>query len=291
MQIIKITFGVLILTICVLFTLRFYGLSQQFQAFEHPILSSPRPWILAFGGSSEEAPSHTIAALSDAAKDGFMLAVNVKLNANNHFYAVPQGLELHNQGFARKFHELSDSEVQKINLGDGTSPLELEKILGAFPQVPLFLWIDDNIENIDLRLQPVLKKYGKGQNVLIHSEFDNVVGSIKKLLPEFLYGTGIGQRVRMLMLGSLWLEPIAPADGDFLLSPLSERGVSAVSEALKEEVNRRQKVFILGPLMTQSSVDKALEIGAAGYLTSKPKYLRNKLKALGTGVDLSVPSR
>jgi hypothetical protein len=113
-----------------------------------------------------------------------------------------------------------------------------------------------------------------------------VVKNLKKLLPEILYGTGVGQRIRMLMLGSLWLEPAASIDGDFLIAPLKEQGINSVSPELIAEIQRRQKVFIMGPINNISDNDQALTFGARGYLTSFPRDLKNKLQAPSARVDL-----
>jgi hypothetical protein len=72
---------------------------------------------------------------------------------------------------------------------------------------------------------------------------------------------------------------VGTVDGDFLISPLKEQGVSAVSPELKAEIHRRQKVFILGPLNNLADNDQAISFGATGYLTSFPRDLKNKLPA------------
>ncbi len=287
MQVLKVTFGVILLGICVLFSLRFYGLGQYYQVYDHPVMKLPTPWVIAWGGDSQAGPSHTKKALLAASGiEGVFLGVNLQMNAEKHFYVIPAGLAISKEESFKKFKELTDAEVKSINLGEGESPLTLEEFLNEFPNQPVLLWINDNIENIDLRLEPILKKYLSRSNILIHSEFDNVVKSLKKLLPELLYGTGVGQRVRMLMLGSLWLEPAASIDGDFLIAPLKEQGVNAVSLELKKEILRRQKVFILGPLNNISDNDQAVTFGATGYLTSFPRDLKNKLQAPSARVDL-----
>lgn len=289
---VKVVIGVLLMLICVLFSLRFHGLSQSYQAYDHPLVKWPRPWILAWGGNVEQGPSHTRLALRGVhSMENVILAVNVEMNADKHFYLVPQGFLRSAGATSKKLIELSDEEVSRINLGQEEAPLRLEDALESYASKPLMLWINDNIENIDLRLQPILKKYSSRSQIIIHSEYDNVVKSIKKLLPQLLYGTGVGQRVRLLMLSSLWLEPIAPVDGDLLVSPLSTQGISVVSPKVRSEVERRQKVFILGPLNTPEANSEALSLGADGYLTAFPADLQNKLKESSRKVDLSEPSR
>ena len=125
-------------------------------------------------------------------------------------------------------------------------------------------------------MEPLLKKYATQSNILIHSEYDNVGKSLKKLLPQLLYGTGVGQRIRMLMLGSIGLEGVASLDGDFLVSPIKEHGVSSLSGELKNELIHRKKIFILGPLMSIHENEQAIKFGATGYLTVYPKDLINK---------------
>lgn len=276
MSVVKVTAAVLALFLSAWGILRFYGLSQAYQVYDHPLMTKNKPWILAWGGELEDGPSHSLKALRGAAQqDGVILAINLQMNAEKHFFAIPMGLNLG----SKKIVDLSDAEIKSLDLGEGEAPLPLESILEEFKQTPILIWVSDNIENIDLRLEPIFKKYPSRQNLMIHSEFDNVVKSIKKLIPDLLYGTGVGQRVRVLMLGSMGLEPVATIDGDFLVTPLKERGVSAVSVAMKEELMRRQKIFILGPLNDISANNQALSFGATGYLTSYPRDLKKKLNS------------
>jgi hypothetical protein len=290
MQALKVIIGVLILGISALSSLRFYGLGQTFQVFDHPILKQPRPWILAWGGDLEAGLSHSRSALQAAKKlEGVILAVNVEMTADKHFFVVPPGLAQQQQG--QVLSQLRDGDVQALDLGGGQGPQRLEQFLIETAPMPVLLWIRDNIENIDLRLRPILERHANESRILIHSEYDNVVKSIKKLFPQFLYGTGVGQRVRLVMLSSLWLEPVAAIDGDLLISPLRERGVRVVNPALISEVERRQKLFIIGPLNDSAANEQGVSIQASGYLTSYPNDMKNKILQRSTGVDLSKPAR
>lgn len=277
-SVIKVTVAVLALCLMVWGALRFYGLSQPYQAYDHPLMVKNKPWILAWGGELEDGPSHSRKALQSASQqEGVMLAIHLQMNAEKHIFAIPPSFKIGKE--LVKVMELSDTEVNSLDLGEGQHPLSLEEILEEFKASPLLIWVGDNTENIDLRLEPILKKSPVRQNLMIHSEFDNVVKSIKKLIPDLLYGTGVGQRIRILMLGSMGLEPVATIDGDFLVAPLRERGVSSISDAMKAEMMRRQKIFILGPLNDISANNQAMSFGATGYLTSYPRDLKKKLNS------------
>lgn len=276
--VVKVTVAVLALFLVVLGTLRFYGLSQPYHVYDHPLMTKNKPWVLAWGGELEDGPSHSRVALKGASQqEGVMLAINLQMNAEKHFFAIPPDFKIGKE--LVKVSELSDTDINSLDLGEEQHPLSLEQVLEEFQQNPLFIWVGDNTENIDLRLEPIFKKYPARQNLMIHSEFDNVVKSIKKLIPDLIYGTGVGQRIRFLMLGSMGLEPVATIDGDFLVAPLKERGVSSISVAMKTEMMRRQKIFILGPLNDISANNQALSFGATGYLTSYPRDLKKKLNS------------
>lgn len=292
MQAIKVTLAILLLSICVLFTLRFYGLSQRYQVYDHPLMKASEPWVFAWGGDTKQGPSHSLPALRSASRmKGVILGLSVQMNAEKHFYAIPQDWEGSVESSQTRFIDMNDQQVKSLVLGDGKPPMSLESVFQTFPETPLFLWIKDNAENIDLRLEPLLKRYAVRQNILIHSEYDNVVKSLKALMPEILYGTGVGQRIRMLMLSDLWLETVGAIDGDFVVSSLKEKGITVISPEMMREVARRQKIFILGPLNNPEDNKKALAFGASGYLTADPQDLKNKLNARATTVDLSRPGR
>lgn len=271
MQVFKVTVAVLVLFLAAWVGLRFFGLSQNYQAYDHPLMVRSKPWIIAWGGEQEAGPSHTRVALRSAVEErDVILGVNILMNREKHFFALPSG--------SVTIAELSDEEVKKIDLGQGQSPMSLEEILQEFGQNPLLLWVSDNAENIDLRLNPILSQFKHRNQLLVQSEFDNVVKSLKTLIPDLLYGTGVGQRIRLLMLSSLGLEPVAPIDGDFVITPIKERSIPSLSIEMKDEVTRRQKLFIIGPLNKVSENDQALSFGATGYLTAFPRDLKKKLK-------------
>lgn len=295
MQALKVIFAVLLFGICALFTLRFYGLSQKYEAYDHPLLKRSIPWVVAWGGEQKVAPSHSLAALRAAQSlNDIFLAVNVQMTLDKHFFILPQQRDGVKGTFlvgGKKVIECTSDEIKGFTFSNGEHPLPLEDFLKQFSGTPKLLWISDNVENIDLRLEPILKAYISGSDIMVHSEYDNVDISLRKLVPQVLYGTGVGQRIRLLMLGSLWLEPVASLDGDFVVTPLKENGVTTVSGAMKTELLRRQKNLILGPLNSIAENDQALNIGAAGYLTVFPSDLKNKLSEKGTGVDLSNSNR
>jgi len=271
MNVFKVTIAVLVLFLAAWVGLRFFGLSQSYQIYDHPLMARSKPWIVAWGGEQEAGPSHTRVALRSASEEkDVILGVNILMNKEKHFFALPLG--------SMTIADLTDAEVKKIDLGLGQGPMSLEEILQEFGQNPLLLWVNDNAENIDLRLKPILSQSDHRNQILIHSEFDNVVKSLKTLIPDLLYGTGVGQRIRVLMLSSMGLESVAPIDGDFVITPIKERNIPSLSVEMKDEVTRRQKIFIIGPLNKVSENDQALSFGATGYLTAFPRDLKKKLK-------------
>lgn len=277
MSVLKVTAAVFIIIFCAWITLRFYGLSQVYQSYHHPLIEEKEtPWIFAWGGDLESGPSHTMEAFHGAARqEDVILAFNLQMNAEKHFYVIPPDFKVGSDKI--NFLNFSDAEAQRLDLGDGRSPLRFEQVLENFGHLPLFIWVRDNVENIDLRLEPILKKHQA--SLLVHSEYDNVVKSIKKLIPNLLYGTGVGQRIRFLMLSSIGLEPVAAIDGDLLITPLREKSVRTASIEMKNEILRRQKIFILGPLNDIDANHQAVSFGATGYLTSYPQDLKKRLKS------------
>jgi hypothetical protein len=131
----------------------------------------PTPWVIAWGGDSHAGSSHTKKAfLAASGIEGVFLGANIQMNADKHFYVIPQGFLNSKVDPSKKFKELTDAEVKSLDLGEGKSPLSLEDLLNQFPNQPVLLWINDNIENIDLRLEPILKKNLSRSNLLNHSE-------------------------------------------------------------------------------------------------------------------------
>lgn len=291
MAFLKILVGSIVFVFFVWGSLILYGKMQSFIPYDHPIMKIEFPWVMAYGGDSAHYPSHTKLAFDSAiVKPQVWLAVDVFLSAENHFYAIPANFVNPTQ---KPWSSLTDAEIENIDAGQQSlNPIQkllntiqtsqetklhfykLEDLLALYPQTHFLLWFRDNVRDLDLIISSALKRIPNIENrIIINSEYDVVLRSLKEQLPRWVYGCGVGEKTRFLMMDSLQLIAVTSLKGDFYLSSLKQGKVNLVNPELHAELKRRYLPFILGPLETEKDVNDALRLSPEGYLTTDPKFI------------------
>lgn len=287
MAIVKIILGCFIVIFLSWFSFKFYGENQRYTPYDHPLIQDAGPWVMAYGGESSSYPSHTMVAIDAALKNPKVwLALDISMSADRSFYAIPH--DYFAKEDKRAWVKWKDHEIERLDAGenfksaDGAFPYKnqnlkfpkLEEIMSKYPSAKFFLWFRDNEKDMDLIIASFLKKFpGLENRVLIYSEYDVVMRSLKEQLPRWVYGSADGERTRFLMFDAVGLQSAATLNGDFYFTPLKQGTVKMISETIKHEVERRQLPLILGPLMTDVEIEEAVRLLPRGYLTKDSSHL------------------
>jgi hypothetical protein len=296
MALIKIILGCLLTMALFWFSLKFYGESQRFIAYDHPLEQEAGPWVMAYGGESSAYPSHTFPAIEASLRNPKnWLAFDVFMSAERSFYLIPRNYIAKED--KRPWVKWNDREIAMLDAGadfkssEGTYPYKgidlqfpkLETVIAKYPEAKFFLWFRDNERDLDLIIASFLKRFPKLENrVLIYSEYDVVMRSLKEQLPRWVYGSADGERTRLLMFDALRLQSAATIKGDFYFTPLKSGSVKMISETIKHEIERRQLPLILGPLMNDSEVNDAVKLSPKGFITTDSSHLNKVLSELGS---------
>lgn len=287
MALLKIILGSFIAFYVVWFSIKFFGEHQQFVAYDHPLVQTEGPWIMAYGGDTKSYPTHTMIAIEAAQRDPKLwLALDVYMSSERTFYAIPQGFRAKND--LRPWVQWKDQAIDYVDAGEnfksseGTFPYrglelgfpKLEAVIKKFPNAKMLLWFRDNERDLDLILASFLKKFpGLENRVLIYSDFDVVMKSLKKQLPRWVYGSAAGERTRFLMFDALKLQSAANLLGDFYFTPLKQMSVKMMGATVKNEIERRQMPLILGPLLDESEIQEAVRLSPKGFVTTDSSFL------------------
>lgn len=236
--------------------LRLHGLNQTPANFEHDFLKQDFK-LMALGGDSRTAPSHSIEAFRAALKlrPQIVLAMNTYMSSDERFFV------------AAKQEEVAPFTSAQLETQGVKS---LHDVLASFPETRFVVIAHDNVRDMHLKFVDGLKDLELDKRLLVHSKYDVILQGIKSLKPQWIYGTGFGDITRLVSMTSIWLGPIVQMNGDVYISPVTYRNRSLMNEALMSELKRRQKhviVFITDPEKDFVTA-KLWEVDA--YLTDQP---------------------
>jgi hypothetical protein len=246
MRLLIVTIGTFLVVGLILSTIHFWGLSRDFESFDHPWFHMRTPWIVVPWTLREKAPAEAL------------LWMDIVQSSEQNLFAVEPGFDLG----AKKW---PDAELSKK--GENLKSA-LEKTSGR----NLVLNVLSNAENIDLQISDTVGPSGEGR-VLIQSDFDVIMRSLKKLQPLWLFGSSQAERVRFRSFESMWILPATPFKGDVYIGPLQQKNVTLLTEAVARELKRRHKKIIAGPLHTKEEIDLALRLGADGVFIDQPELI------------------
>ena len=235
--------GALIAVLMALGTVYFWGIGQVHPKYDHPFFKSATPWLAVpvawtLGAKPMKLPKNTIRW------------VDVHRNAAGVLIAA-----------------MADESRELVTLVQNTPGHER-----------WILNILDNADSIDRQLAEVLKPWLDKQDFLIQSDIDVVLRSTKEELATVPYGSSQSDRMRFSsFLGMApWpngLVAATPFHGDVYISPLMWKKVRLVDPEVCEEIKRRQKSLIIGPLSTQAEWDLAQSRAPDGYYVVQPELL------------------
>lgn len=149
----------------------------------------------------------------------------------------------------------------------GFSPEQKQEFAEWINQVKadfLVLEVTSNVENIDTDLNQLLPPAWDGR-VLIQSEYEPVLVQMHVRRPLFAMGTSAPDRMRLLTFDSIGLVASVNFAREVFVTPLESGNRVMVRPSIVEEIRRRRRKVILGPLKTEADVVQASEFGPDGY--------------------------
>lgn len=248
MRILLLSLGIIIIGGLGLFTIRTRGLSQNHSQFDHSWNSKPTPWI-ALPWSSEFSNHAQVILWIDVyqSNEGVVFALK-----NRPSYLKKQ---------------YNADEFAKLE------PVELSSLVESLKDRDLVLNVISNKELIDEKIAGLFDARFDN-HILIQSDYDVILDSLKKLKPMWLYGTSSSERVRFRTLESMWVEPAMKYSRDVYVGPLRQKGVELLSENILSELKRRKKKILVGPLSSKDEQELVQRLGIDGVFIDQPELIR-----------------
>ncbi len=238
MRVIFVSAGVLfVVFLCVLIT-KFWGKSQNFIDYKHPFTAEV-PAELQF-----VRPSY--AKLESAINSGSPLFLDVGITSDGK-------LILPKAAFKKPIRNADYSEIkdQVVLLSDVSDKLKSRRII--------FNILDSVIAVHQVFVQN-MKEIGfdKGENFLVTSEYEQPVKTLKELVPSWLFGSSRPEILKIVAMQSMFVLEATTIRADFVIHPLMIRNQKFFNADLLEELKRRHKRFIVGPIEAQEVAEARL---------------------------------
>ncbi len=265
MRVLAISLGTLFVIGSILTMIRLWGLSLPIAEYQSEFFTETKPW-LALEISTKNEIDQALQKKSDA-----ILFFNLRMSADHILYV--QAPEIFEIAIAQKKFKSEDYKGPKpydypFSFLQKEFPgiFSFEEVLQKYPAPRLILNLVDNARDIHTVTVGLLKKYNLGKNLVIHSPVEVVLKSIKNLEPLWLYGTSQAETTRLLSLNSLGVLPAATMRSDVFLVPLKIKARQVFSESLNEELVRRKKKIMLGPLISWDEFESARKFKVDGFI-------------------------
>lgn len=244
MRLIAITLGTLLLLGIAMLSVRFWGYGQYYQPYDHEFFKTQKPLVIVPWEQSfylEKKPEMALLA-------------NVYRNDLSEILVMPA-------------IEAFPDRTQKEN---PTRPLLLE-FLKKFKNTRIVINILDNQKGIHEQIVKIIEDSGHDNKILIQSNYNVVMESIKKLKPVYVFGASLADIMRFKTFSSMGLVSAGPFKGDVYFAPLKAKNLDTLNDEIIKELERRHKPIYLGPLQSKAEVEQALRLGASGVLVDKPE--------------------
>lgn len=286
MRLLFIILGTVAFFVMTLLTLRFWGLGLRHQEFQHDFYSASHPYIFQIQNVGQ---ANDVLHLSSDAP----LWLDVRITKDHQFFVqdpgeamailTPKVLGKNYQGGKPYFYDYAFIKSLFPDLKT------VEDFLIQYPNQRFVLNIIDNAESIHKHLQKTLKDHNPEKRLLIHSEVDVVIDTLKKEQPFWLYGMTLPELTRLTAFDSIGLAPAIEIRGDVLVSPIKRRGRSLITASLLEEIQRRKKKVFLGPLESDSEIQMALEFYNSKLINGFVLSNSNQWKILDAQLGNQLP--
>lgn len=142
----------------------------------------------------------------------------------------------------------------------------------------LILKVEANEGNIDLRVSELIQPQDE-ERIMIQSEVDVILRSIKNLRPRLIFGSSRADETRFYFFNELFILPATPFRGDILWLSLSPRQGLLPEPSMVNEVHRRRKKVFVGPVSDAKSYSEALNLGPDAISFSSLEFAKEMMQS------------
>lgn len=243
-------------TIIVWLTMSKFGDAQTYQAYDHALMKLPVA-SLAISTSSIDVAEKFISQNKD---HGLRLAVHI--SSDGQLFTAP----------AKAFQFLENLAEKNPAMFKGTKPhlytfeflksqnSSLDNIDSWKSLKPAF-WIfdiQDNAVDADKYIIEWVEANQWFDQLIIRSDVDLVVSSLKRSKPLWIYGSSLSDNTQFLTMASARLEGLPRFLRDYYFTPLTYQNRDMINSRVFDEMRKRKKKIAIGPVFSQEEKTQAL---------------------------------
>jgi glycerophosphoryl diester phosphodiesterase len=283
MRFIFVTLGTVFLILALITMARIWGLGQTYPPYEHAFFINQGPLVIV--------QADTIAAIDEALKikPDAVIWLDVRISKDQVPFILPASEDVR---FLKNREELqakspqtpifiggklSEYPFKQINEFFKTTP-SLKEIYEKYKGTRFVLNVVDNVADVHSLVVAAVEGQKPDERTFVQSDALVVITAIKELKPMWVFGTSYSDIMRLLSFESIYLLPATQFKGDVFVSPFTVMKRPAISDGVIEEMRRRNKRIILGPVETEEEFKKASDLKVDGYITSNLPQLLQWLK-------------
>lgn len=249
---------VLIISICsllvlgmILLTTRFWGLGQPYQEFQHPFFQNAPAQGVILKVTQDSQIEESLKQKPDLI--AFWIDVETSVDKkvivfSRDFSEKDLSIEAY-RGPKSQSYTFAQLKVMQPTV------MELHDLLSRHPQQRFVLNVLDNVENVHLWIREALQGLEPEKRILLQSNYNVIMSSIKEMEPFWLYGCSQADLMRFLTFESMGILPATPFHGDVFIAPQKILNRPAYNEDILQEIRRRHKKILLGPVTTKEGFD------------------------------------
>lgn len=251
MRILVVTIGTLVFLWAGLWTVKFWGRSQLYLNYNHPLLTKVEKPVIFYKYKSNE----TEAGL----KSSDNLYLDIANTSDQKMVVVINPSQLKGKQIRNeKFENIKDAVLLLSNY---SNELQSKKLI--------FNLFENAIAGHEIFLD-FLKEAGlqKGENFILTSPFEAIAKSIKDKQPALLFGSTQPEILKILAMDSMYMIEAANIRADFIIHPIKIRNQNFFTKSIVNEILRRHKNFIIGP-ETSDHLEEAKSLAPYAIIIQK----------------------
>lgn len=235
----------------IFFTIKFWGLSQVYAQYEHPFYNENTPVMFI-----KPVFSQMREVLASTQQNVYL---DVAFTADQKVVLIQQKSQSqadHTKNVRSKMYEEIKNDVYLLQ--DFKDFLKNRKIIFNIAENAIagHLIFVDELKKLELE---------KGQQTLITSPYETMAQSIKDILPSHLFATTQPEILKIKAMESLKLIEATSFRADIVIYPLTFYKQVFFTEELMNELKRRHKKMIVGPI-SSTELQKATDLQPFGVI-------------------------
>ncbi|MFZ3231787.1 MAG: hypothetical protein WA160_16395 [Pseudobdellovibrio sp.] len=254
MRIILITIGSLLISFIIFWTIKFWGRGHSYVDYQHPFYSTSvmldQPVIFI-------KPS--VLNIENALMTESNLYLDVSSTEDGRL--VLKKKEWSSKEKPVRYAKYDEIKNDVILISDLKEKLANKKII--FNLV-------ENAQAGHIIFYEEIKKAGleKGDNFVVTSPYEAMGRSLKDIAPRFLFGSTQPEILKLVAMKSMGLIEAVNLRADVIIFPLMIRNQKFYDDELIQEMNRRHKRILIGPI-NEKDMKEAKSLKPFGIIINK----------------------